>query len=109
MSELKITESRDINTPATRIFSFLADPAMHPQVDGTGMLRSAVENRPISKVGDVFSVSMTHWARGNYITENHVVEFEQDRRIAWAPVAQKSERSESHCNGGTTESRWWGW
>jgi hypothetical protein len=109
MTQLKITESLDINAPTARIFSLLADPAMHPRVDGTGMLRSAVENRPISKLGDVFFMSMTHWTRGNYITENHVVEFEQDRRIAWEPVAQKSESSKFDSNGGTRESRWWGW
>lgn len=109
MTELRITESRDINAPAARIFSFLADPATHPQVDGTGMLRSAVENRPISKVGDVFFMSMTHWDRGNYTMENHVVEFEQDRRIAWEPVAQTSERGDLDSDGGTPEPRWWGW
>lgn len=73
------------------------------------MLRTAVENRPMAKVGDVFFMSMTHWSRGNYTMENHVVEFEQDRRIAWEPVAQVSERGDFDSDGRTRESRWWGW
>lgn len=109
MTQFTITESRDINARAARIFSFLADPAMHPQVDGTGMLRSATNNTPVTKVGDVFFMSMTHWSRGNYTMENHVVEFERDRRIAWEPVAQVSDRGDFDSDGRNRESRCWGW
>ena len=82
---------------------------MHPDIDGTGMLRSAADNQVISKVGDVFFMSMTHWHIGNYVMENHVVDFEQDRRIAWEPVAQISEKSDFDSNGRSSEPRWWGW
>jgi hypothetical protein len=109
MAEPTITESRVIDAPASRIFAILIDPAMHPRVDGTGMLRSAVENEPISKVGDVFFMSMTHWSRGNYIMKSLVTEFEQDRRVAWEPIAQASERGDFDSDGGTSEPRRWGW
>jgi len=109
MTDTFVIESRDIDAPASRIFSAVSDPAMHPDIDGTGMLRSADDNQVISKVGDVFFMSMTHWDRGNYVTENHVVEFERDRRIAWEPVAQVSERGDWDSDGRSSEHRFWGW
>jgi hypothetical protein len=47
---------------------------------------------------------------GDYVMENHVVEFEQDRRIAWEPVAQTSQDPRWVARGtGPREPRWWGW
>jgi uncharacterized protein YndB with AHSA1/START domain len=109
MTDPSITESRDINASATRIFSILSDPALQPEVDGTGMLRSAVDNQVITRVGDVFFIEMTHWDRGNYVMENHVVEFEQDRRIAWEPVAVTSESHNFDSDTDNPEPRYWGW
>jgi hypothetical protein len=93
MQQTSVTESRDINAPAPRIFSILSKPAMHPQVDGTGMLRSGVDNKVISKVGDKFYTTMVHWDMGNYVMENHVFEFGQDRRITWEPALYSIEKS----------------
>lgn len=110
MVEASVTESRDIKASAARVFSIVTDPARHPAIDGTGMLRSADDNQVMSKVGDVFFMSMTHWDLGDYVMENHVVEFEQDRRIAWEPVAQTSEDPRwERMNSRGPESRTWGW
>lgn len=109
MTQPSVAESRDINAPATRIFSILSNPALQPEVDGTGMLRSAVDNAVITKVGDVFFIEMTHWDRGDYVMENRVVEFEQDRRIAWEPVAQTSENHDFDSDSDHLEPRQWGW
>jgi hypothetical protein len=104
-----VSESRDIDAPAGEIFAIVTNPAMHPWIDGAGMLQSAEENQPITKVGDVFFMSMAHWSRGNYVMENRVVEFEKDRRVAWEPVAQVSERGDFDGNGENREPRTWGW
>jgi hypothetical protein len=109
MTEPSITESRDINAPASRIFSILSDPALQPDVDGTGMLQGAVGDDVITKVGDVFYISMTHWDMGNYVMANHVTEFEQDRRIAWEPVVHSHEKSERQSVVGQPGLREWGW
>ena len=109
MSESSVTESRDINAPASEIFSILCDPALQPAIDGTGMLRSAVDNQVINQVGDVFYIEMTHWDRGDYVMENLVVEFEQDRRVAWEPVAQTSENPKFASDPQHPEPRRWGW
>jgi len=104
-----VTESRDIDAPAARIFSILSNPAMHPAVDGTGMLRSASDNSPLTSVGDVFNIEMVHWHLGNYVMANHVVEFEQDRLIGWEPVVYSYENPEYQESVGHPGLREWGW
>jgi hypothetical protein len=49
------------------------------------MLREAVSNNTISAVGDDFTMKMYVETMGDYEMNNHVVEYEMDRRIAWQP------------------------
>jgi hypothetical protein len=104
-----ISESRDIRASAAAIFAVLANPAMHPHIDGTGMAQSAEENVTITKVGDVFVMNMTHWSLGDYGMENHVVEYVADRRIVWEPRRHTYETSTFPGDGKTPETRYWGW
>jgi hypothetical protein len=104
-----VSETRDIDAPAARIFSILSNPAMHPAVDGTGMLRSAADNSPVTSVGDVFNIEMVHWHLGNYVMANHVVEFEQDRLIGWEPIVHSYENPEYQQSVGHPGLREWGW
>jgi hypothetical protein len=77
--------SRRIEAPAARIFEILANPQLHMDFDGSGMLRGAVFDRAISGVGDGFTMKMNR--RGaDYLMLNYVVEFELDRRIFWEPA-----------------------
>jgi hypothetical protein len=79
--------SRRIGAPATRIFEILANPQRHVEFDGSDMLRGAVFDRPISGVGDAFSMKMNFdRLGGDYLMLNYVVEFEPDRRIFWEPA-----------------------
>ena len=109
MNPPSVTESRDIDASAARIFAVVSDPAMHPDVDGTGMLRSADDNQPVSKVGDVFYINMVHWHLGGYVMANHVVAFEQDRLIAWEPVVFSYENPDYEQAVGQPGLRHWGW
>ena len=77
--------SRRIEAPAALIFKILANPQRHVDFDGSGMLRGAVLDRPISEVGDTFSMKM-HRLGDDYLMLNYVVEFEPDRRIFWEPA-----------------------
>lgn len=81
-----VTASRRIAAPPAVIFGLLADPERHLELDGSGMLRGARTTRPVTAVGDVFVMRMWFDEIGDYEMENHVVEFEQDRRIAWVPL-----------------------
>jgi hypothetical protein len=111
MSDLapSISESREIRASAAAIFALLANPAMHPDIDGTGMAQSADDNATITKVGDVFVMNMTHWSLGDYGMENHVVEFVPGRRIVWEPRAHTYETSKFPGDENTSEIRYWGW
>ena len=77
--------SRRIEAPASLIFEILSNPQRHMDFDGSDMLRGAVFNRPISGVGETFTMKMHRLGR-DYLMINSVVEFEPDRRIFWEPA-----------------------
>lgn len=81
----RVEVSRRIKAPAALIFDILANPQRHRDFDGSGMLRGAVFDRPISGAGDTFIMKMQRLGR-DYLMMNYVVEFEQDRRIFWEPA-----------------------
>ena len=84
----QVTVQRLIPAPAEAIFDLLADPGRHHEIDGSGTIvgaRSAGERR--LALGDSFGMDMD-WGV-NYATKNVVVEFEENRRIAWQTLAAK--------------------
>src|SRR5271169_1131575 len=76
-----VSASREIAAAASRIFELIADPAQQPQWDGNDNLTGAEPGQRVRGVGDVFTMTLT----GGAVRENHVVEFEEGRRIAWTP------------------------
>lgn len=74
--------SRLIAADAPRIFELIADPAQQPRWDGNDNLAEADGGQRIRAVGDVFTMTLTRGA----IRENHVVAFDESRRIAWRPA-----------------------
>lgn len=82
MSDYLISESRTIDAPAQQLFDIVADPAMHPVIDGSGtvrQLRSGSADRLAP--GARFGMDM-HFGAPYRIT-NTVVEFDEGRRLAW--------------------------
>jgi uncharacterized protein YndB with AHSA1/START domain len=75
--------SRDIvvDAPPSAVFAVLADPHQHGRFDGSGTVRDAVRGPDRLALGDRFGMSMRLGVP--YTISNEVVEFEQDRRIAW--------------------------
>jgi hypothetical protein len=90
-----VEASRRIEAPAAVIFEILANPHRHMDFDGSGMLRETVVARPLSRVGDTFSMKM-HRLGDDYLMRNYVVEFEQDRRIFWEPAPGDPSRAEGN-------------
>src|SRR5580693_8415357 len=86
--------SRRIEAPAALIFKIVANPQRHVDFDGSDMLRGAVLDRPISDVGDTFTMKM-HRLGDDYLMINYVVEFEPDRRIFWTPAPGDPSRAEN--------------
>src|SRR5947209_9505521 len=77
-----VSASREIAAGSGRIFELIADPAQQPSWDGNDNLAEAAGGQRVRAVGDVFTMTLT---RGS-LRENHVVEFEEGRRIAWRPA-----------------------
>ncbi len=75
--------SREIAAGTGRIFEFIADPALQPAWDGNGNLAHAAVGQRIRNVGEVFTTTLTG---DGAVRENHVVEFDEGRRIAWRPA-----------------------
>ena len=90
-----IETSLRIDAPAGRIFQILTNPKRHKDFDGSGMLRGAVVDRPISELGDTFTMKM-HRLGDDYLMLNYVVEFETDRRIFWEPAPGDTSRAEGN-------------
>ena len=90
----RVEASRRMEAPATRIFEILANPHRHMDFDGSGMLRGAVLDHPISEVGDTFTMKM-HRLGDDYLMLNYVVEFEPDRQIFWEPAPGDASRAEN--------------
>jgi uncharacterized protein YndB with AHSA1/START domain len=76
-----VSASLEIAAEPSRIFELIADPAQQPRWDGNDNLASAPAGQRVRGTGDVFTMTLTRGA----IRHNHVVEFEEGRRIAWMP------------------------
>ncbi|TGD89037.1 polyketide cyclase [Mycolicibacterium sp. CH28] len=76
-----VSASRNVAAPAATIFELIADPARQPEWDGNDNLAEAAVGQRVRAVGDVFTMTL---AQGP-VRENHVVEFEEGRLIAWRP------------------------
>lgn len=85
--------SRRIETSAKFVFEILANPGRHIDFDGSGMLRGTVQEGAITKVGDSFMMKM-HRLGDDYLILNHIVEFDQDKRIFWEPSPGDISRAE---------------
>jgi uncharacterized protein YndB with AHSA1/START domain len=75
------TVERVIPAPPEKIFDLLADPSRHRDIDGSGSVREAKDTPQRVRLGDTFGMSMKMGFP--YSMVSTVVEFEDNRRIAW--------------------------
>lgn len=78
-----VSAERVIAADAATIFELIADPAEQPRWDGNDNLSEAATGQRVHQVGDTFVMKLTN----DNVRENHIVEFEEGRRIAWKPSA----------------------
>jgi uncharacterized protein YndB with AHSA1/START domain len=83
MKDFAVSVERVIPASPEAIFALLADAGQHPAIDGSGTVRLAKQPGEKLALGSTFDMAM-HMGI-SYSTTNKVVEFEPDRRIAWAP------------------------
>jgi hypothetical protein len=77
-----VSVDRVIKAPASAIFAIVADASRHPEIDGSGSVIKPKEGAPDTlTLGSTFGMSMKLGIP--YSMSNTVIEFEQDKRIAW--------------------------
>ena len=81
-SDRIISESIDIAAPPETVFAILADPHQHPRIDGSGTVQATIKGPERLSKGAHFGVDMKLFGLP-YKIRNTVVEFEDNRRIAW--------------------------
>jgi hypothetical protein len=80
-----VSRSTIVPAPAQMIFDLLADPRRHNEIDGSGTVQSAQINAPERLSLDAtFGMQMKMGLP--YKITNTVVEFEENRTIAWRHV-----------------------
>ncbi len=85
MSRYLVTVERLVDAPAQQLFDLVADPARHPEIDGSTTVRAARRGNP-ERLGSGAHFSMAMHLGAPYLIRNTVTEFEEGRRIAWRHV-----------------------
>ncbi|MGW4486205.1 SRPBCC family protein [Amycolatopsis sp. NPDC004368] len=82
MGTRQVSRTAIIAAAPGQIFDLLADPANHPLIDGSGTVRASRDGAPGRLgLGAKFGMDMRRGAP--YRISNTVVEFEENRLIAW--------------------------
>lgn len=80
-TETSVTVRRHMLATAEEIFAILRDPSLHSVIDGSGTVRQSKGAKTLLELGSKFSMSMKMGVP--YAITNTVVEFEENRKIAW--------------------------
>jgi len=93
MNQENVRATLTFTVPAARVFAVLADPAAHAAIDGTGWVQDAVDQTPLTEVGQIFGMAMYHEGHpdGNYRTVNQVVVLDPPRAIGWKTGYEKDD------------------
>jgi hypothetical protein len=82
MSTYLVSESAVIAATPQQLFDIIANPAMHPVVDGSGSVRAVGSDVPARlSMGAKFGMDMKLGA--SYKITNTVVEFDEPHQIGW--------------------------
>lgn len=83
MTDKQVSASTTVNASPSVVFAILTDPRQHSRIDGSGSVGSIIDGPDrLTAKGDKFGVNMKMFG-APYKISNTVVEFEEDRRIAW--------------------------
>ena len=88
-----VARSIVIDAPAKKIFDLIASPDKHPDLDGSGTVHGRVFGPKRLELGARFGMDMRMMGLPYRMT-NQVVEFEEDRLIAWRHVGSHRWRYE---------------
>ena len=83
MGLLDVSVEKVVHATPEAVFDLLANPRRHAELDGGGTVQDVVDGPERLSQGAVFGMSMR--LGGPYQMTNTVVEYEENRRIAWQP------------------------
>lgn len=90
-----------INADPTTIFDVLADPSQHALFDGSDSVKGQLSGPPRLYLGAKFNMRMRVVAP--YLVRSVVVEYDEDKRIAWRHPLRHIWRYELAATGSGTE------
>lgn len=93
--------SRHIAAPPAEIFNILADASQHANFDGSGMVQRSTKAPERLSLGSKFGMDM-RLKLLPYKISNKVVEFEENRQIAWQHLGKHRWRYELEPDGDGT-------
>jgi hypothetical protein len=107
VSTYLVSESKVIAADPQRLFDIVADPAMHPVMDGSGSVHALRSGGPDRlSLGAKFGMDMKLGAP--YKITNTVIEFDEPRLIAWRHFNGHVWRYEFEpADGGTKVTEQW--
>jgi len=106
MSKAQVTSTIIIAAAPSVIFAIVADPRQHSRIDGSGTVHEVIAGPDRLVLGSEFGVNMKNGV--NYKMNNTVVEYEEDRLIAWRTNGPHRWRYElESLPGGTQVTETW--
>lgn len=107
--EQSVSASRLIDAPAEVIFAILADPSRHAEIDGSGTVRGSKDSTPeLLTMGSKFGMKMKIGVP--YDMRSTVVEYEENKLLAWAHFGKHRWRYElEEVDGGTMVTETFDW
>ncbi len=97
----QVSGSRVVDATPEQIFELLTDPTRHGEIDGSGMVQQARGDTARLEMGTKFGMDMKMGPLPYRIT-NTVVEYEENRLIAWQHLGKHRWRYELEpVEGGT--------
>ncbi|MCW2583173.1 MAG: Polyketide cyclase / dehydrase and lipid transport [Klenkia sp.] len=106
MASRSVSGTVVVPAPPSVVFDLLADPRRHAEIDGSGTVQQVTSGPDRLSLGARFGMAMRMGA--GYRVVNRVVEFEEDRLIAWRHVGLHRWRYELEpVEGGTRVTETW--
>ena len=97
----RVTASTTFEAAPGAVFSVLADPSAHADIDGTGWVRESLDGDRITASGQVFRMAMHHENHPDkdYEMANRVEVFDEPLAISWQPGQESPETGEISFGG----------
>jgi hypothetical protein len=106
-----------INAPAKKVFDFISMPGNHPLMDGSGMVKNKFSGPERLYLGAKFGMRMRLGIP--YVIKNQVIEYQDNKSIAWQHLLHNVWRYElqeidpnttlviESWDGRKARSKWW--